>query len=104
MFSLASLKRALFLTAFLFLLGATVQAEESDTVAFSGKVKKVILNKSKVAIKDPETKKRFTLIVDDKTKFTGWSGLKDIKKGDAISGKYVVNDKGLYFATELNSK
>ena len=101
MVSIASLKRVIFLTAFLFLFCGTVPAEEPNAVVFSGKVKKVILKKNKVAVKDPETKKRFTLTVDDQTKFSGWSGLGDIKKGDAISGKYIVTDKGLYVATEL---
>ena len=104
MISQACFKRVIFLTVFLFLLSVPVQAEDPEPVAFSGEVKKVIVKKNKVAVKDPETKKRFTLIVDDKTKWTGWSGLEDIEKGDAISGKYIVTDKGLYIATELQSQ
>jgi hypothetical protein len=91
----ASFKRVVFLTAFLFLLAVTVQAEEPNAVAFAGTVKKVILNKNKLAVVDPESKKRFTLIVDDRTKFSGWSRLGEIKKRDAINGKYMVTGKGL---------
>lgn len=101
MISIASLKRVIFLTAFLFLFSATVHAEEPHAVSFTGKVKKVTLKKNKVAVIDPESKKRFTLIVDGQTKFSGWSGLGEIKKGDAIRGSYIVTDKGLYIATEL---
>lgn len=101
MISIASLKRVIFLTAILLLFSATVQAEEPHAVVFAGTVKKVILKKNKVAVVDPESKKRFTLIVDGQTKFSGWSGLEEIKKGDAIRGSYIVTDKGLYVATEL---
>lgn len=101
MYSLMGLQRMVLLMALLFLLCAPVQAEEPSALAFSGAVKKVILKKNKVAVVDPETKKRFTVIVDDRTKWTGWSGLGDVKKGDAISGKYIVTGKGLYIATEL---
>lgn len=94
-----------FFVAFLLsLVGATVQAEEQNAVAFSGEVKKVIVKKNKVAVIDPETKKRFTVIVDEKTKISGWKELAEIEKGDAISGKYVVTDKGLYIATELKGE
>lgn len=88
----------------LFLFCCTGFAWAGDEIAFSGVVKKVLPAKNKVAIKDPETKKRFTVIVDDKTKITGWQRIEDIKKGDAISGKYVVTEKGLYVASELNGK
>jgi len=101
MISLTRFKRVVFLAAFLFLLAATVQAEEPNAVAFAGTVKKVILEKNKIAVVDPESQKRFTLIVDEQTKFSGWSGLGEVKNGDAIRGKYVVTDKGLYIATEL---
>ncbi len=87
-----------------FFIGSAVAAGAGEGVAFSGKVKKVLPAKNKVAIKDPETKKRFTLIVDDKTKMTGWKGIQDIKKGDAIQGTYVVTEKGLYVALELKGK
>ena len=103
MCSIASFKRLVFMMAFVFLLGATVQANEPDAIAFSGQVKKVILKKNKVAVVDPVTKKRFTLIVDDKTNFSGWMGIADIKKGEAITGEYVVTDKGLYIATKLQA-
>ncbi len=75
-----------------------------DAVSFSGNVKKVIAAKSKVAIKDPATKKRFTVVVNDKSKLKGFSGIGDLKKGDAVSGQYRVTDKGLYVVTEMSKK
>ena len=74
----------------------------SDTVSFSGKVKKVLEEKSKLTIKDPETKKWFTVILVKQTKFKGFGGIKDLHKKDYVTGKYFVTDKGLYIATELN--
>jgi hypothetical protein len=87
--------------AFLF-LNAPVWA--GDAVSFSGNVKKVIAAKHKVAIKDPATKKRFTVVVNDQSKLTGFSGIGDLKKGDAVAGQYVVTDKGLYVVTEMTRK
>jgi hypothetical protein len=104
MFLTAGTKKIIYLTAFLFLFSQAAFAEDQNTVSFSGNVKKVIVKKNKVAVKDPVTKKRFTLIVNEQTKITGWKGLPDIKKGDAISGKYIVTDKGLYVARELTGK
>jgi hypothetical protein len=104
MFFNIGMKRFIFLTAFLFLFYGAAFAGDPNAVSFSGKVKKVIVKKHKVAVKDPVTKKRFTLIVNERTKMTGWEGLADIKKGDAISGTYVVTDKGLYVAKELTGK
>ena len=75
-----------------------------DAVAFSGNVKKVIAAKHKVAIKDPATKKRFTVVVNDQSKLTGFSGIGDLKKGDAVTGQYVVTDKGLYVVKEMTKK
>jgi hypothetical protein len=75
-----------------------------DAVSFSGNVKKVIAAKSKVAIKDPVAKKRFTVVVNDQSKLKGISGISDLKKGDAVAGKYVVTDKGLYVVTEMSRK
>jgi outer membrane lipoprotein-sorting protein len=75
-----------------------------DAVSFSGNVKKVIVAKNKVAIKDPATKKRFTVVVNDQSKLTGISGIGDLKKGDSVSGQYVVTDKGLYVVTEMAKK
>lgn len=97
-------KQIIFLTAFLFLFCGVAHAEDQHTVEFSGKVKKVLVEKNKVAVIIPATKKRFTLVVNGQTKMTGWKGLADIHKGDAISGKYIVTDKGLYVATELKGK
>ena len=75
-----------------------------DAVSFSGNVKKVIVAKNKVAIKNPATKKRFTVVVNDQSKLTGISGIGDLKKGDAVSGQYVVTEKGLYVVTEMAKK
>lgn len=75
-----------------------------DAVSFSGNVKKVIAARSKVAIKDPDTKKRFTVVVNDQSKLKGFSGIGDLKKGDAVHGKYVVTDKGLYVVKEMTRK
>ncbi len=82
----------------------SASAWAGDAVSFSGNVKKVIAAKNKVAIKDPATKKRFTVVVDGKSKLTGLSGIGDLKKGDAVSGHYVVTDKGLYVVTEMTKK
>lgn len=98
------MKRIIFLTAFLFLFYGVALADDQQAVEFSGKVKKVLVEKNKVAVMVPATKKRFTLVVNDQTKMTGWKGLADIKKGDPVSGKYIVTDKGLYVATELTGK
>ena len=86
----------------LFLATASVWA--GDAVSFSGNVKKVIAAKQKVAIKDPATKKRFTVVVNDQSKLAGFSGIDDLKKGDQVSGKYVVTDKGLYVVLEMTKK
>jgi hypothetical protein len=75
-----------------------------DAVSFSGNVKKVVAAKSKVAIKDSATKKRFTVVVNDQSKLKGISGIGDLKKGDAVAGQYVVTDKGLYVVTEMTRK
>ena len=75
-----------------------------DAVPFSGVVKKVILNKNKVGIKDPETKKRFTVIVNEKTQPHGLKTLSNLKKKDKVEGKYTVTDAGLYIALELVKK
>ena len=63
---------------YLVLVIALVSASSSvwagDAVSFSGNVKKVIAAKNKVAIKDPATKKRFTVVVNDQSKLKGFSG------------------------------
>ncbi len=84
------------------LAGSSVWA--GDAISFSGNVKKVIAAKHKVAIKDPATKKRFTVVVNDQSKLKGFSGIGDLKKGDAVSGHYVVTDKGLYVVKEMTKK
>ena len=75
-----------------------------DPVSFSGNVKKVIAAKSKVAIKDPASKKRFTVVINKQSKLKGFSRISDLKKGDAVAGQYVVTDKGLYVVTEMTRK
>ena len=82
----------------------TAVASAGDAVSFSGVVKKVSTEKNKVGIKDPDTKKRFTVIVNDKTKPDGVKILGNLKKKDKIEGKYTVTDKGLYIALELVKK
>jgi len=82
----------------------TVVASAGDAVSFSGVVKKVSTGKNKVGIKDPDTKKRFTVIVNDKTQPDGLKTLGSLKKKDEVEGKYTVTDKGLYLALELVKK
>jgi hypothetical protein len=86
------------------LVFANASVWAGDAVSFSGNVKKVIAAKNKVAIKDPATKKRVTVVVNDQSKLTGISGIGDLKKGDAVAGNYVVTDKGLYVVTEMTRK
>ncbi len=86
-----------------FFLSVAVLAA-GDAVPFSGIVKKVSLDKNKVGIKDPDTKKRFTVIVTEKTKPDGLKTLGDLKKKDKVEGKYTVTGAGLYIALELMKK
>ena len=57
-----------------------------------------------MGIKDPDTKKRFTVIVNDKTQPDGLKILGNLKKKDKVEGKYTVTEKGLYIALELVKK
>ena len=57
-----------------------------------------------MGVKDPDTKKRFTVIGNDKTQPDGVKILGNLKKKDKIEGKYTVTDKGLYIALELVKK
>ena len=86
-----------------FFLSTTVVIAE-DEVHFSGVIKKVIANKNKVGIKDPKTKKRFTIIVNEKTKPDGLKILGNLKKKNEVEGSYVVTDAGLYIAVKLKKK
>ena len=86
------------------LVSASSSVWAGDAVSFSGNVKKVIAAKNKVAIKDPVTKKRFTVVVNDQSKLKGFSGISDLKKGDAVAGQYMVTDKGLYVVMEMTRK
>ena len=79
-------------------------ASAGDVVSFSGVVKKVSPGKNKVGVKDPDTKKRFTVIVNDKTQPDGVKILGNLKKKDKVEGKYTVTGKGLYIALELVKK
>ncbi|MBT5472079.1 MAG: hypothetical protein HOK41_15865 [Nitrospina sp.] len=79
-------------------------ASAGDVVPFSGVVKKVLSDKNKVGIKDPVTKKRFTVIVSDQTQPDGLKTLGNLKKKDEVQGKYTVTDAGLYVALELMKK
>ena len=88
----------------LFYFSAIGIAMAGDAVSFSGVVKKVIADKNKVGIKDPQTKKRFTVIVNEKTQPDGLKTLSNLKKKDKVEGKYTVTDAGLYIALELVKK
>lgn len=57
---MSRITRLSFLILVLFYFSAIGIAMAGDAVSFSGVVKKVIADKNKVGIKDPETKKRFT--------------------------------------------
>ena len=87
---------------FFFISVAIVAA--GDAVPFSGIVKKVFLDKNKVGIKDPDTKKRFTVIVNEKTKPDGLKIMETLKKKDRVEGKYTVTSAGLYIALVLMGK
>jgi hypothetical protein len=79
-------------------------ATAGEVVSFSGIVKKVIAEKNKVGIKDPVTKKRFTVIVNAETKPDGLKTIASLKKKDKVVGQYTVTDGGLYIALELVKK
>jgi hypothetical protein len=87
---------------FFFLSVGVVTA--GDAVPFSGIVKKIMPKKNKVGIKDPDTKKRFTVNVNEKTKPNGLKILNTLKKKDRVEGRYTVTDAGLYTALELIKK
>ena len=93
---------AIIILGYFFLLTGITLA--GDAVSFSGVVKKVSPGKNKVGIKDQDTKKRFTVIVNDKTQPDGVKILGNLKKKDKVEGKYIVTDKGLYLALELVKK
>ena len=42
--------------------------------------------------------------VEEKTKLTGYGAVADIKKGDKVSGKYIVTPDGKYIATALSGE
>ncbi len=96
--------RLSFFILVLFFFLAVGNAMAGDAVPFSGVVKKIFAKKNKVGIKDPETKKRFTVIINEDTKPTGLNILNDLKKKDKVEGKYTVTDAGLYIALELKKK
>ena len=101
---MSRITRLSFLILVLFYFSAIGTAMAGDAVSFSGVVKKVIADKNKVGIKDPETKKRFTVIVNEKTQPDGLKTLSNLKKKDKVEGKYTVTDAGLYIALELVKK
>ena len=57
-----------------------------------------------MGIKDPDTKMRFTVIVNEKTKPNGLKILGIMKKKDKVEGRYTVTGAGLYTALELMKK
>ena len=99
--SRSSFSAIIILGCFFLLTGV---AFAGDAVSFSGVVKKVSPGKNKVGVKDPDTKKRFTVIVNDKTKPDGVKILGNLKKKDKVEGKYIVTDKGLYISLGLVKK
>jgi hypothetical protein len=99
--SRSSFSAIIILGCFFLLTGV---ASAGDAVYFSGVVKKVSPGKNKVGVKDPDTKKRFTVIVNDKTQPDGVKILGNLKKKDKVEGKYTVTGKGLYIALELVKK
>lgn len=96
------LKFTLLTAILLALLAGIAYADEPGEIEFSGEVKKVIADKNKVAIKDPETKKRFTLIVEESTALNGFGAIGELNKKDKLSGKYIVTKDGKYIATVLS--
>ena len=96
--------RLIILSMVLFFYFSLGIATAGDAITFSGFVKKVIADKNKVGIKDPKTKKRFTVIVNAETKPDGLEILKGLKKKDKVEGKYSLTNKGLYIALELVKK
>lgn len=54
-----------------------------------------------MGIKDPGTKKRFTVIMNEQTKPNGLKILGTLKKKDRVEGRYTVTGAGLYNALEL---
>ena len=78
MYRLSKLKFFATMLLLLFFLPAAVVIA-GDEIYFSGVVKKVISNKNKVGIKDPKTKKRFTVIVNEKTKPDGLKTIETLK-------------------------
>ncbi len=101
---MSRITRLSFLILVLFYFSVIGIAMAGDAVSFSGVVKKVIADKNKVGIKDPQTKKRFTVIVNEKTQPDGLKTLSNLKKKDKVEGKYTVTDAGLYIALELVKK
>ena len=98
------ISRLSFFILVLFYFAAVGMATAGDAIPFSGVVKKVIADKNKVGIKDPETKRRFTVIVNEKTQPNGLKTLARLKKKDKVEGKYTVSSIGLYIALELVKK
>ena len=53
-----------------------------------------------MGIKDPDTKKRFTVIVNEKTNPDGLKILNTLKKKDRLEGRYTATGAGLYVVVE----
>ena len=96
-----SFSAIIFLFFFLISVGVVTAG---DAVPFSGIVKKIMPKKNKVGIKDLDTKKRFTVIVNEKTKPNGLKIFGTLKKKDRVEGKYTVTGSGVYIALELMKK
>ena len=96
-----SFSAIIFLYCFFLSVGVVTAA---DALPFSGIVKKIIPKKNKVGIKDPDTKKRFTVIVNEKTNPDGLKIFNTLKKKDRVEGMYTFTGADLYIALELMKK
>ena len=94
----------LFAVFLLLVANAPVMAQTSSPVDFSGKVTKVVSLQKKISIVDATSNKHLTLKADEKTKFSGIGNIEELKKDDAISGKYIVTVEGRYIALEVSRK
>lgn len=93
-----------FVSFFFLCVGSSLAIAENSALKFSRKVKKVLVEKNKVGIKDPKTKKRFIVVINSDSKLGGFSSIKDIKKGYLVEGEYVVTSGGNYIAQKLTKK
>lgn len=103
MVTIPGFKLEVLFAVFLLLVSSIPATAQGSAVDFSGKVVKIDSGQKKVSIVDPQNK-RFTLIIDGKTQLNGFRNIEELKKDDALAGKYVVNEKGQYIASNLTRK